>query len=437
MTDRKSISRRNVLKGVTAAAGAAVLPSVVPSTALGADGGVAPSNRITMGFIGTGGHGIGMNLRSFLRYGDAQAVALCDVDAGHLARAMKVVKGKYGQAHTGCTTTKDWREVIARKDIDGVMISTPDHWHVPMSVAAARAGKDVICEKPTLTVNEGRVLADTIRRHGRVFQLSTEDRSVAVYHRMAELVRNGRIGKLRTIRVKLPAGNPTHGQWSRHPTRPVPKGLDYDLWLGPAPVAPYTPGRCHWNFRWISDYSGGQLTDWGAHLIDTAQWGNDTERTGPVTIAGAGVFPADGLYDTAVGYHIEYTYANGVTMIVDSGGVDLKFEGTDGWVGNRGWRGRLEASSPKILNSVIGPEELHLFTCPAGEHRNFLDCVKSRQDPYFPAEVGHRCCTVMHLGNIAMLTGRKLRWNPDTERFAGDEHANTLLTRAMRQPWHL
>lgn len=442
MTDLpdKTISRRGFIRRAAAASMAvAAAPYAITSTALGAPGVAPASERIAMGFIGVGSHGTGVNLRSFLPQSDAQTVVVCDVDAARMARAKDMVNKSYaGRGRSGdffgCGTVADWRDVVAREDIDAVMVSTPDHWHVPISLAAIRAGKDVICEKPTMTVSEGRVLADTVERYGAVFQLSTEDRSVPEYHRMAELVRNGRIGKLRRIYVKLPAGpgNPAD------PTpQPVPKSLDYEMWLGPAPYAPYCPARVHYNFRWLRDYSGGQLTDWGAHLIDTAQWGNDTEHTGPVEVEGAGKVHAGGLYDTYHEYHLRYRYADGVEMFVDSGGVALRFEGDDGWVGNNGWRGRLEASSPEILKSVIGPGELHLFTCPSGEHRNFLDCVKTRRDPYFPAEIGHRCCSVMHIGNIAMDLGRKLHWDPEAERFSNDPAANRMLSRAMREPWTL
>jgi predicted dehydrogenase len=306
-----------------------------------------------------------------------------------------------------------------------------------MSVAAIKAGKDVQCEKPTLTIQEGRFLSDTVSSYGAVFQTSTEDRAIAIYHRMAELVRNGRIGKLRTIRVELPTGHGIQKNYGGLTGPEPPEWFEYDMWLGPAPEAPYHPGRCHWNFRWILDYSGGMLTDWGTHLLDTAQWGNDTERTGPVEIEGHGDFGNDKLYNTAKTYHVEYTYASGVKLIVDSGNPSIRFEGTKGWVGNRGWRGPLQADPPALLDEQIGPEEVHLFTCPGGEHRNFLDCVKSRQDPYFPAEIGHRCSSLCHLGNIAMLTGRKLRWNPGTEKFANDDEANRMRSRAMRSPWHL
>lgn len=430
------MNRRSFLRGAAVAAGAVGFPYFVPCSARGRGGAVAPGNRVTIGMIGVGGHGRGVNLSGFLAQPDAQVLAVCDVDPIQIEKARRQVRDKYGS--DDCAAYKDFREVLARGDIDAVMISTPDHWHVPISVAAAKAGKDICCEKPTLTVAEGRVLSDTIGKYKRVFQMSTEDRSIFVYHRMAELVRNGRIGKLHTIHVGLPGGWRIHGDPVRGRERqPVPDGFDYDMWLGPASFAPYAPGRCHWNFRWILDYSGGQLTDWGAHIVDTAQWGNDTERTGPVEIEGRGVFPADTLYNTATDYRVEYKYANGVTMIITSGEVHLRFEGSDGWVGNTGWRGNLEAEPKSILDSVIGPDEIHLYTEPGGEHRNFLDCVKSRREPYFPAEIGHRCCTVLHLGNISMLVGRKLRWDPEKEIFPGDAEANRMLSRPMRSPWHL
>ncbi|HQA90174.1 MAG TPA: Gfo/Idh/MocA family oxidoreductase [Sedimentisphaerales bacterium] len=427
------MNRRRFLKQTgCVAVGGLSLPYLVSSSALGKAGAVAASERITVGFIGTGGHGIDMNLKSFLAQPDAQAVAVCDVDPVNLHKARDLVNARYD--NTDCMTTQDFREILARADIDAVMISTPDHWHVPISIAAARAGKDVECEKPTLTVEEGRRLVQTMQRYGRVFQWSTEDRSVDVYHRMCALVRNGRIGKVHTIRVELPVGPDTPGNPE---PMPVPEGFDYDMWLGPAPWAPYTRDRCHWNFRWIFDYSGGMLTDWGAHLLDGAQWGNDTEHTGPVEVEGRGVFCQGGLYDTAREYHLQYAYADGVKLFVDSGEPSLRFEGTEGWVGNRGWRGKLEASRPAILDSAIGPNDVHLYTCPGGEQRNFLDCVKSRQACYFPPEIGQRCFTIAHIGNIAMRLGRKLRWNPQEERFVNDDEANRMLRRTARSPWDL
>ncbi|MBN1508780.1 MAG: Gfo/Idh/MocA family oxidoreductase [Sedimentisphaerales bacterium] len=426
------LDRRGFLKCAAAMGAGIALPCLVRSSALGRAGTVAASERITLGMIGTGSHGRDMNLKTFLTFDDAQVVAVCDVDRRHSQIAKEMVGKQYGTSD--CAVYSDFREVLARGDIDAVMISTPDHWHVPIAIAAARAGKDVECEKPTLTVEEGRRLVETMKRYGRVFQWSTEDRSVDVYHRMCELVRNGRIGKVHTIKVELPSGPTKPGNPQ---PMPVPEGFDYDMWLGPAPRAPYTTDRCHYEFRWILDYSGGELTDWGAHLLDGAQWGNDTEHTGPVEVEGKGVFWREGLYNTAREFHIEYTYADGVKLIVDSGTPSLRFEGSDGWIGNRGWRAPLQAQPASILDSVIGPNEIHLFTCPQGEQRNFLDCVKSRQECYFPPEIGQRCFTIAHIGNIAMILGRKLRWDPAKERFVNDDEANRMLGRAMRSPWHL
>ncbi len=428
------ISRRRFLKrGAAQGALALAAPWIVNSTALGKSAKPPASERITVGFIGVGSHGIDRNLRMFLGQDDAQVVAICDVDQAQIDKAAAVLRERLGDDYT-YQVTRDWREVVQRDDIDAVMISTQDPWHVPMSMAAVRSGKDVICEKPTLTVAEGRALADAVARFGAVFQWATEGRSVGVYHRMAELVRNGRIGKLQRIRVTLPAG--PGGPGNAEP-RPVPANFDWDMWLGPAPSAPYRDGLHPFHWRWVSDYSGGMLTDWGAHLLDFSQWANNTERSGPVEIEGTGRRHENGLYDTYHEYHLTCRYANGVELTIDSGGTGIRFEGTDGWVGNASWRAALEASSEEILRSEIGPDDIHLFTEPRGEHRNFLDCVKSRRDPYFPAEVGHRCCTISHLGNIAITLGRKLQWDLDQERFTNDDTANLMLTRAMREPWGL
>jgi predicted dehydrogenase len=399
---------------------------------LGADGKVAPSNRITVGFIGVGEHGTTWNLSYYLKLPAAKVIAVCDVDSHHLERAKETVDEHY--ENSDCSTTKDFREIIARPDIDAVMISTPDHWHTLISLLAVHAGKDVQCEKPTLTINEGKLLIETVRRHQKVFQTSTEDRAVPEYHRIAELVRNGRIGKLQHIEVILPKqpdrpGDPT--------PQPVPPELDYDMWLGPAPFAPYTKDRVHFNFRWIQDYSGGIICDWGAHLFDTAQWGNDTERSGPVEVEGTGTYWEGGLYNTVKDYDVTYRYANGVVMTCKPGNPSIRFIGTEGWVGNTGWRGPVQASSQKILDSKIGPEELHLYTNPKGEHDDFLNCVKSRKDPYFPVDIGHRVATVCHLANIAIKTGRKLRWDPEQEQFVGDEAANAMRSRPLRAPWKM
>jgi predicted dehydrogenase len=426
-------SRRQFLSRVAAAGALAAAPYAITSTALGGNGRPAASERITVGFIGLGWQGIGRNLEMFLAQPDAEPVALCDADTRQIGYALRLLRRRHGEDAT-CQMTQDWREVVARDDVDAVMISTPDHWHVPLSLAAIRAGKDVICEKPTLTIAEGRVLADAVKRYGTVFQTATEDRSVAVFHRMAELVRNGRIGRLQRILVVLPRGQSNPGDPR---PKPVPPEFDYQMWLGPAPWAPYRSGLHLADWRSVADYSGGTLTDWGPHLLDTAQWANDTEHTGPVEVAGTGRRPEGGLYNTFYDFHLTYRYRSGVELQVHSGGVGLRFEGTDGWVGNQGWIGELQASSPEIMHSLIGPEEIHLFTCPGGEQRNFLDCVRSRRDPYFPAETGHRCCTISHIGNIALELGRKLRWDPDAEQFVDDPEANRMCSRAIREPWTL
>lgn len=427
------LSRRWFLKRTAAASAILAAPTIVPASVFGADGAVAPSNRITVGFIGTGDHGTSWNLRRYLTLPESQVRVVCDVAGDRMRHAKEIVDEQY--RNKDCAMTRDFREVLARKDIDAVMISTPDHWHTLISVLAVRAGKDVQCEKPTLTIDEGKVLIREVRQHNRVFQTSTEDRSVPVYHRMAELVRNGRIGKLQRIEVILPQqpnvpGDPT--------PQPVPPDLDWEMWLGPAPFAPYTKDRVFFNFRWIWDYSGGIICDWGAHLFDTAQWGNDTERSGPVEVEGTGTFWEGGLYNTVKDYDVTYRYASGVVMTCKPGNPSIKFIGTDGWVGNTGWRGDLQASSDAVKNSKIGPDEIHLYTNPEGEHHDFLKCVRSRKDPYFPVDIGHRVSSVCHLANIAIKLGRKLKWDPVKEEFIGDDAANAMRqVRPMRKPWTL
>lgn len=431
MKKSTSLNRRQFLKGSAGAAAVftGLAPTIIPAHVLGAD---APSNKITVGFIGVGDHGLAWNLSFYLKNSAAKVVAVCDVDSTRLIRAQETVNERYG--NEDCWGTKDFRELLARKDIDAVMISTPDHWHTLISLMAIQAGKDVQCEKPTLTIDEGKVLAAAVRKHKRVFQTSTEDRAIPVYHRMAELVRNGRIGKLQRIEVILPkqptmAGDPT--------PQPVPKSLDYEMWLGPAPFQPYAKDRVHYHFRWIWDYSGGIICDWGTHLFDTAQWANDTELSGPVEVAGTGTHWTGGLYDTVKDYDVTYRYANGVVMTCKPGNPSIKFIGTDGWVGNTGWRGPLQASSEEILNSKIGPNEVLLYTNPEGEHDDFLKCVRSRKDPYFPVEIGHRVSTICHMANIMIRLGRKLKWDPQAERFIDDDEANKMLDRPRRDPWQL
>jgi len=419
----RTISRRGILKGAAIAA-----PMVIASRVL--YGAAAPSNRITMGFIGVGGHGLGYNLMSFLQLDDAQPVAVCDVYADRRMQARETVNKHFNGAV--CRDYADFRELLARKDIDVVCISTPDHWHVPISMLALEAGKDVMCEKPTLTIAEGRTLVDLVARKKAVYQVGIEDRSVIQYHKMCEIVRNGGIGMLKSIHVKLPAGD----LFPREDPVPVPAGLNWEMWLGPAPFHPFTPTRTGpQQWRNIRDYSGGKLADWGAHLLDTAQVANFAEGTGPVEVEGTGEVPKNAMTTMPVTYKLRYRYANGVEMFVESGGVFIRFEGTDGWIQCKDWRGRLEGSDEKTLRKEYPAEGNRMWKRPPGEHRDFLDCVKSRKPTTYTAEAGHRLSTVMHIGNIAIELGRKLQWDPEKEEFVNDDAANGLRSRVSREDW--
>lgn len=392
----------------------------------------APSEQITLGCIGLGGHGSTYNLRHFLEIPEARVLAVCDVFTDRRKAAQATINDRYG--NQDCKDYNDFRELLARDDIDAVIISTPDHWHVLMSVLAARAGKDVFCEKPTLTIQEGQALVKTIAQTGVIYQGGIEDRSVDVYHRMAELVRNGALGKLERIRVALPAGDP----FPKEEPAPVPEGLDYELWLGPAPFAPYSPTRLGpQQWRNIFDYSGGKLTDWGAHLMDTAQVALFEEHGGPVEVEGQGNFPVDCMADTAETYELRYRYANGVTMEVKSDGAGIGFYGSDGWVKSNGWREPIEASDADILNRIFPAESNKMYPIPKGEHQAFIDGVKARKMPYYSPEDIHRLSSAMHIGNIAMRLGRKLAWDPVKEEFPGDGEANAMRSRPMRAPWTL
>jgi predicted dehydrogenase len=427
MDHRNRVSRRDFLKSAVAwAAGPYVITSLGRSLARGAP---PPSGRITVGVIGCGGRGRSL-LTSFLDQKDVQPVALCDVDQGQLASARQIVHEKRGE-QTTCFETGDFRAVLERDDVDAVIIATPDHWHAIPVIAAARAGKDIYGEKPlSLTLAEGRAMVDEVTRAGCVFQTGSQQRSDGRFRLAAELVRNGRLGRLRRITCGLPTGH-THPNIT---PQPVPEGLDYDMWLGPAPREPYHPKRCHWNYRWILDYSGGQVTDWGGHHPDIAQWAMNTCESGPVRVEGTGEFPATGLFDAAVRFRFVCTYASGVEMVVtDRARRGVKFEGDDGWVFVS--RGRLEAGPEALLRDKIGSSEIHL-PISRNHVRDFLDCVRSRRRPIAPIEHGHRSISIAHMGNIAMQLGRPLRWDPRTETF-DDETANRLRSRAYRQPWQL
>ena len=438
LKNHSKITRRDFLQKASGAAlSAFCVPYFIPSTVLGRNATISPGDQITIGCIGVGGMGTA-NMRGFLELPAARVVAVCDVDANHRERAKKIVNEKYGSQD--CTTHNDFRELLTRQDIDAVMIAVPDHWHGIMGVAAARAGKDIYGEKPlAYTISEGRAVCDAVNHYGRIWQTGSWQRSQRHFRFACELVRNGRIGKVHTVRVGLPHGNNIRNNGTQ--PAPPPDGFDYNMWLGPAPDRPYNPSRCHWNFRWISDYSGGQLTDWAGHHIDIANWGMDTEHSSPVEITGQATFPPakDGLFDTPPGYYFECQYAEGFTMIVADStqqpkGMGTHFIGTEGWVHVS--RQGLATHPESLQSSVIGPNEIHLYESN-NHYANFLECVRSRAQTITPVEAAHHAIMAGHLGNIAMKLGRKVRWNPRAERFVNDPDADRYLSRPMRSPWHL
>ncbi len=421
-------TRRSFLRsGMSGIFATAVAPQLVSSRAFGQH---SPANRITLGFIGVGTHGHGVNLKSFLQEADCQVVAVCDVFESRRTRALETVNQHYGS--TGCAAIADFRDLLARRDIDAVVISTPDHWHVTMSIMALEAGKMVFCEKPTLTIAEGRHLADEVKRHGRLFATGLEDRAVIHYHMLAEAVRNGAIGRLQRILVGLP----------KKPIFPienpaaVPAELNYELWLGPAPFRPFTPSLTHAQaWRQIRDFSGGSLTDWGAHFVDTAQVANFMEESGPVAVEGTGTIPPGTMNSVPHTYDLTYRYSNDVTLRVTSGELFIRFEGTEGWVGNKGWAGQLQASDMTVFRQKYDPKTNKIGPRRPREQRDFLDCAKNGQAPMYTAESLHRLSSALHLGSIAMELGRPLDWDPATESFPHDAAANALRSRPARDDW--
>ncbi|MHC4351742.1 MAG: Gfo/Idh/MocA family protein [Planctomycetota bacterium] len=445
--------RRGFLKGLGGTALAATdFPYIIPSSVLGANGAVPPSERIAMAFIGVGSMG-GGHLRTFIGYDDVQGVAACDLRKMFRDRAVERVERRYGGK--GFKAYRDYRELLARQDIDAVTVVTPDHWHGLIGIEAARNGKDMYYEKPlAMSVTEGKAVREAVKRYGVVFQFGAQQRSDEKFRFACELARNGRLGKLHTIIVSSYASMTFPNQ----PTQPVPSKdeFDYDTWLGPAPWAPYTYQRCAsrsmgtdglWTH--IYDYSlGGLGGAWGIHHVDIAQWGNGTDDTGPVEIEGTGKIPTDGLADTPIEWEVEHTYANGVKMIHASTriaarrarqfavrkGPGILFIGSEGWV--LVGRGYLAAEPKSLLTATIGPNEIRLPRSN-NHRRNFIECVKSRRQTICPVETAVRSDTICHMDDIAIRLGRRLKWDPKAEEFLNDEKANRLLTRPMRSPWCL
>jgi predicted dehydrogenase len=426
MSKLSHLSRRKFLGGVAATFAA---PYIITSKALGQGNVPAASNRITIGTIGHGNQMPGL-FYSVRDRGDTQVVAICDVRNNR----RNEWKAKAEEKHKGVTAYNDFRELLARPDIDAVVIATPDHWHAIMTVEAARAGKDIYCEKPlSLTIGEARDMANAVERYGRVLQTGSMQRSMGQFRQACEIVRNGRIGKIKEVFIGLPNnGRSSEEKWVS--AEPVPDGFDYDMWLGPAPYKPFNPERVSGSYsggwRYFRDYSGGMLTDWGAHHFDIAQWGLGMDHSGPVEVIPAGANGAKTL---------TYRYANGVMMM--NGMPQGAPEGNGVWfVGENGKvfasRGQIKTSPDELVRIPVAANEINLYR--SNNHiGNWIDCIKTREKPICDVEVGARSVTVCHLGNIATWLGRSIRWNPQTEQIEGDPEAARWLDRPKRTPWHV
>ncbi len=454
--NNQSLSRRSFLDLSAKATAIAVgFPTIVPASVFGKN---APSNRINVGAIGTGRISRGHDMPGVWQYDNALIMAVCDVDSHRANEAKQLVNETYakknGKPYDGVKVYGDYRELLANKDIDAVLVSTPDHWHAPMVIHAVQAGKDVYMQKPaSLTISEGRMMADAVNRSKQIVQVGSQQRSSQQFRYAAELVRNGRIGTLKTVYVGLP-GDPSGNE---EPIMPTPATLNYDMWLGTTPDVYYTEKRVHPQTGydrpgWLrcEQFGAGMITGWGSHHIDCAHWAMNTEHTGPIEIWGHADFPKSGLWNVHGIFRTEALYKNGVRMVVSNEIPNgIRFEGTEGWIfvsrgdasvtasdpiEKRNAAKALDASDPKIITSEIGPNEVRL-TVSKEHHGNWLESVVSRKQPISPAEIGHRSCTACLLHHAAMKLNRKLYWNPDTEQFVNDPEANALLSRPQRKPY--
>jgi predicted dehydrogenase len=432
---RTRLHRRSFAKSVAAAAAATTLPDWFMAEAAPAEAAtLAANDKPGIALIGCGGRGRGVAREAALH---GELVAYCDVDDSHLAQAKEL--------WPNAAPLKDFRKVLERKDIDVVVNGTPDHWHTLVNIAALKSGKDVYSEKPlTLTIDEGKRLVETVKSTKRILQTGSQQRSDAKFRLACELVRNGRLGKLQQVNVWLPSGR-REGPFE---PKPVPSGFDWEMWQGQTPAVDYVPERTHVTFRYWWDYSGGTMTDWGAHHLDIAQWGTGYDRSGPVSIeAKPLVQMIKGGFSAYSEYEVNYAYADGVKLLCKStaannwsGGVvdktgqqhGVKFEGAEGWIFVT--RGRIEASEAELLTTPLPASATRLYVSE-NHMRNFFDCVRSREAPICDAEIGHRSVSVCHLGVIALRLGRKLQWDPAQEQFVGDGDANGSLAREMRKPW--
>ncbi len=432
------MTRRGFL--ATAAASAAAGPWIIPKRAWGADDVAPPSERIGLGFVGCGAMNSG-HMHHFVNRAGVQVVAVCDVIRQKREEARRRIEEVYADAagqnaYTGCADYNDFRELIADPNVDAVVVATPDHWHTLPALAAMRAGKDVYVEKPmTLTIEEGRALADEAKRSGRKLQVGSHQRSVGPFRQAVILARTGKLGRLQRVEAGIYTG-PSGGVAVEEP---VPEGFDYEMWLGQAPWRPYSPAFTQGVRPWmyISDFSGGRPTEWGSHHFDIAQWGMDADATGPVEIEGTGVFPQEGLYDCLTTWRIEMRFADGVTMLsADETYIPqgVKFIGDEGWVFVN--RDTIEAEPASLLELPVSADEAGIIE--SHDHAaNWLDAIRTGGETVCNAEVGHRAATLCHLTNIAAKLGRKLQWDPAAERFIDAPDADAMISRTMRAPWSL
>jgi predicted dehydrogenase len=419
-----SHSRRRFLKSA--------FPLVVSASVLGRAGAVAPNSKVRVACVGLGGQGTS-NMRAFLTDERVQVVAVCDVDAKHRERAGALAKLGKGDLH------RDFREVLARGDVDAVMNATPDHWHSYVAIAAAKAGKDLYSEKPlAASIAEGRAVCEAVEKHKRILQCGTWRRSGLKVRMACELVRNRYIGELKEIEVGVPGKFAVRGGYTgMEAAEPVPDHFDYAMWQGPALEKPYTAARCHFNFRWVNDYAPGYITDWGAHFLDVAQWGAGMDGTTPVEVVAHDVkHRAEGIYDAPEEYRIEYRYANGVRMTMlsttDPAKYGTRFIGSEGWIFSESEK--LEASDINILRTKLKDSDVRLYESK-NHHRNFIDAMLSRGQVAAPAEIAQRAATTCYLGSVAAATKRALKFDPETEKFIGDDEANGMLLKPMRSEW--
>jgi myo-inositol 2-dehydrogenase/D-chiro-inositol 1-dehydrogenase len=456
MITRRKFLDKSVKATIFTSVAVGAFPTIVPASVIGKN---PPSDKINIGWIGCGRQGSG-NISSTMRFDTAMVVAVADVDSKRATLGKQRIEGYYSRQsgnsnYVDVKVYGDYKELLLNKSIDAVMITTPDHWHSQPAIEAALAGKDIYLEKPTsLTIAEGRLLSDIVRKHNIILQVGTQQRSSAQFRVAAELVRNGRIGKLHTVKIGLP-GDPAGPD---APEMPVPETLNYDMWLGSTPKVYYTEMRVHpqnsINDRpgWLrcEQFGAGMITGWGQHHFDSAAWGMDTELTGPISVEAVAQFPKSGLWDVHGDFMSKAEYKNGITMLTSGGYPNgVRYEGTEGWIFvTRGsYRATesdpvpqgqvnkaLEASNPAILTSVIGPNEIQLYKSES-QQGNWLECIKTRKEPISPVEIGHRACSVCLTTHIAMKLGRKLNWDPEKERFVNDNEANSMLSRPQRAPY--